>query len=382
MANENRVELVIRAKDLAKKSIADLADVIDRLQSELDSVDKAGGPASRSVGELKQQLTDLKTVSDEITKRRSLAESFTAQGAAVAKLSDQLEKAKAAVLAHKEAMGATAKASKDQKDSLKALEDVVRAVLFYLCNILTVTPGSFIVVASRLLPVHTRYKLCTLWTRSSIWSARVICGIKWKVEGWENLPDAPAIVLPKHQSTWETFWLPSFLPRDLTFVYKRELNLLPFFGWGIASTQMISIDRSKGQDAFEQVVEQGTNRLGRGWWIVIFPEGTRTSPGSTRRFKSGGARLSVRTGAQVVPIAVNSGEVWPRRPFLKVPGEVTISIGAPISPDGRTADEVNALVESWIETEMRRLAPHRYSGPYVAAGRIDSRTRDSSTAAI
>ena len=126
MSNENRVELVIRAKDLAKKSIADLADVIDRLQSELDSVDKAGGPASRSVAELKQQLTDLKTVSDEITKRRSLAESFTAQGAAVAKLSDQLEKAKAAVLAHKEAMGATAKASKDQKDSLKALEDVVR----------------------------------------------------------------------------------------------------------------------------------------------------------------------------------------------------------------------------------------------------------------
>ena len=116
---------------------------------------------------------------------------------------------------------------------------LVRTVLFYLFNILTVTPWSFIVVASRLFPVHTRYKLCALWTRSSIWSARVICGIEWKVEGWDNLPDAPAIVLPKHQSTWETFWLPSFLPRDLTFVYKRELNLLPFFGWGIASERLI-----------------------------------------------------------------------------------------------------------------------------------------------
>jgi 1-acyl-sn-glycerol-3-phosphate acyltransferase len=245
---------------------------------------------------------------------------------------------------------------------------LVRTVLFYLFNILTVTPWSFIVVASRLFPVHTRYKLCTLWTRSSIWSARVICGIEWKVEGWDNLPDAPAIVLPKHQSTWETFWLPSFLPRDLTFVYKRELNLLPFFGWGIASTQMISIDRSKGQDAFEQVVEQGTNRLGRGWWIVIFPEGTRTPPGSTKRYKTGGPRLAVRTGAYALPIAVNSGECWPKNGLLR-PGVITVSIGKPIDPKGRSAEEVGALVESWIENEMRRLAPHRYSGPYQPATR-------------
>jgi 1-acyl-sn-glycerol-3-phosphate acyltransferase len=245
---------------------------------------------------------------------------------------------------------------------------LLRTVLFYLFNIATVTPWSFVVVASRLFPVHTRYRLCTLWTRSSIWSARVICGIRWKVEGWENLPDAPAIVLPKHQSTWETFWLPSFLPRDLTFVYKRELNLLPFFGWGIASTQMISIDRSKGQDAFEQVVEQGTNRLGRGWWIVIFPEGTRTPPGSTKRYKTGGPRLAVRTGAYALPIAVNSGECWPKNGLLR-PGLITVSIGKPIDPNGKSAEEVGALVESWIENEMRRLAPHRYSGPYQPAMR-------------
>jgi 1-acyl-sn-glycerol-3-phosphate acyltransferase len=245
---------------------------------------------------------------------------------------------------------------------------LLRTVLFYLFNIATVTPWSFVVVASRLFPVHTRYRLCTLWTRSSIWSARVICGIRWQVEGWENLPDAPAIVLPKHQSTWETFWLPSFLPRDLTFVYKRELNLLPFFGWGIASTQMISIDRSKGQDAFEQVVEQGTNRLGRGWWIVIFPEGTRTPPGSTKRYKTGGPRLAVRTGAYALPIAVNSGECWPKNGLLR-PGVITVSIGKPIDPKGKSAEEVGALVESWLENEMRRLAPHRYRGPYQPATR-------------
>ena len=244
----------------------------------------------------------------------------------------------------------------------------LRTCVYYALNFITVMPWSFVVIAGSLFSVHTRYRLCTLWTRSAIWSARVICGIQWKVEGWENLPDAPAIVLPKHQSTWETFWLPSFLPRDLTFVYKRELNLLPFFGWGIASTQMISIDRSKGQDAFEQVVEQGTNRLGRGWWIVIFPEGTRTQPGSTRRYKTGGPRLAVRTGALAIPIAVNSGECWPKRGWMR-PGVITVSIGKPIDPTGKTAEEVGALVESWIETEMRRLAPHRYSGPYVPAAR-------------
>jgi 1-acyl-sn-glycerol-3-phosphate acyltransferase len=245
---------------------------------------------------------------------------------------------------------------------------LLRTCLFYLFNLVTVTPWSFVVMAGRLFSVHTRYKLCTFWTRSAIWSARAICGIRWKVEGWENLPDAAAIVLPKHQSTWETFWLPSFLPRDLTFVYKRELNMLPFFGWGIASTEMISIDRSKGQDAFEQVVEQGTDRLGRGWWIVIFPEGTRTRPGSTKRYKTGGSRLAVRTGALAVPIAVNSGECWPKRGLMR-PGVITVSIGKPVDPKGKTAEEVGALVESWIETEMRRLAPHRYAGPYQPAQR-------------
>jgi 1-acyl-sn-glycerol-3-phosphate acyltransferase len=260
--------------------------------------------------------------------------------------------------------------------------NTLRSALYLLALTVTVIPWALVVLAAYVTPVATRYRLCTMWTRFAILAARRICGITWKVEGWENLPDRPAILLPKHQSTWETFWLPSFLPHPLTFVYKRELHLLPFFGWAMASLHMINIDRSRGQDAFEQVVRQGTDHLRDGWWIVIFPEGTRTPPGSTRRYKTGGARLAVRTGTPVVPIAVNSGEVWPRRAFLKVPGEITVSIGKPIAAEGRTADEVGSLVESWIETEMRRLAPHRYSGPYDGANRIHTRTRDSSAKAI
>jgi len=241
----------------------------------------------------------------------------------------------------------------------------LRSFAYFVYLFVTVVPWAFVVLSGWLFPVHTRYWLCSRWTAMAIWGARVICGIKYKVEGWHNLPDGPAIVLPKHQSTWETFWLPTAMPRDLTFVYKRELNWVPFFGWGIASAQMISIDRSKGQSAFEQVVEQGKDRLARGWWIVIFPEGTRTKPGANKRYKTGGARLAVRTGAWAVPIAVDSGEYWPKGRFIKTPGTVSVSIGPAINPSGKTAEEVATQVETWIESEMRRLAPHRYSAPYV-----------------
>jgi len=206
--------------------------------------------------------------------------------------------------------------------------------------------------------------MATGWTRLAIWAARVICGIEYRIEGWENLPNGPAILLPKHQSAWETLWLPSVMPRRLSFVYKRELHWCRFSA-GAGNAGMINIDRSKGENAFEQVAQQGSEHLRDDWWIVIFPEGTRTPPGSTRRYKTGGAAPRRAYQYAAVPIALNSGECWPRKAFIKRPGMITISIGKPIAPDGKSADELAALVESWIETEMRRLAPHRYAGPYA-----------------
>jgi 1-acyl-sn-glycerol-3-phosphate acyltransferase len=241
----------------------------------------------------------------------------------------------------------------------------LRSALYMFTLIATVAPYAIGTLLWSWLPQRSRYVMATHWTRLAIWAARAICGIEYRVEGWENLPNGPAILLPKHQSAWETLWLPSVMPRRLSFVYKRELHRVPFFGWGLATLGMINIDRSKGQDAFEQVVQQGGEHLRDDWWIVIFPEGTRTPPGSTRRYKTGGARLAVRTNTPAVPIAHNSGECWPRKAFIKRPGTITISIGKPISPDGKSAEEMAALVESWIETEMRRLAPHRYVGPYA-----------------
>ena len=238
----------------------------------------------------------------------------------------------------------------------------LRAILYVVVMTAAVAPWSLLIVLSWLAPPTTRYKLAAAWTRLAIRTARTLCGVTWRIEGWQHVPSHPVIVLCKHQSTWETFWLPSFLPGRLSFVYKRELHYLPFFGWGMAALGMINIDRSRGQDAFEQVVRQGTGHLRDGWSIVIFPEGTRTPPGSTRRYKTGGARLAVRTGTPVLPIAVNSGEVWPRGLLIRRPGEITVSIGPVIETRGKSSDVVAAEVETWIESEMRRLAPHRYGG--------------------
>lgn len=235
-----------------------------------------------------------------------------------------------------------------------------RSVAFLLFELVTLVPVAIGCVLCAPLPLHRRYQWTVLWPKMVIWAARAILGIRYQVLGADNLPDGPAIVLSKHQSSWETLFYPSYLPRELCYVFKRELLYIPFFGWGIWLLDMIHIDRSKGTDAFEQVVRQGGRKLAQGRWLIMFPEGTRTRVGARRRYKTGGARFAVRTGALVVPIAVNSGEFWPRRAFLKIPGLITVSIGPPISPQGKTAEGLCMEVERWIEGEMRRISPHAY----------------------
>jgi len=241
---------------------------------------------------------------------------------------------------------------------------VIRSALFLLFQFVTVVPFAFACLALSVAPLSMRYRFTMHWPRSVVWAARVLCGIRWEIRGWDNLPDGPAILLSKHQSTWETFFYPSFMPRELCFVFKRELLFLPFFGWGIALLDMIHIDRRRGRDAFESIVAQGIRKLAEGRWIILFPEGTRTPVGVSGRYKSGGCRLAVRTGAPVVPIAVNAGECWPKGRFVKTPGLVTVSIGPPIDSTGREPDDLNDEVQRWIESEMRRISPHAYRTPH------------------
>ncbi len=236
----------------------------------------------------------------------------------------------------------------------------VRATLYYVVLAITVIPYAFLCLLAAPLPLHWRYTITIGWPRMAVWFAKVICGVRWRIEGAEHLPNGPAIVLAKHQSAWETLFLPSHLPREVCFVYKRELHRVPFFGWGLALLRMIPIDRSKGREAFEQVVQIGQQRLNEGRWPILFPEGTRIAPGKTGRFKMGGALLASRTKTPIVPIAHNAGECWPRNSFTKKPGTITVRIGPLIYPEDLTPEELNEKVQSWIESQMHLLNPERY----------------------
>jgi 1-acyl-sn-glycerol-3-phosphate acyltransferase len=236
----------------------------------------------------------------------------------------------------------------------------LRSALFLLFQAITVVPYGILCLLMAPLPLHVRYRVTTGWPRIVLWAARVICGIRWQVKGWENLPNGPAVLLSKHQSTWETFFYISYMPKELCFVFKRELLWVPFFGWGIGLLKMIHIDRSQGRDAFESVVQQGQRKLDEGRWIIMFPEGTRIPRGRRGKYKSGGSRLAIRTAAPVIPMAVNSAACWPKRPWIKRPGLITVSIGPPIASDGLSPEQLSTAVEHWIEAEMRRIDPDAY----------------------
>ena len=254
----------------------------------------------------------------------------------------------------------------------------LRSVLFALVMLVATVVWSFACMLFAPFPYARRYYLTSRWNALIIWSAKVICGIRYQVKGMENLPDAPAIVLSKHQSAWETIFYLIAMPRPLVFVFKKELIYIPFFGWGIGLLRMIPIDRSKGRDAFTQVVEQGRKRLADGQWIMMFPEGTRIAVGKAGKYKNGGSRLAVETNTQVIPVAVNAGECWPKNSFIKKPGLITVSIGKPISPEGIDANELNQRVENWIESEMRVISPDVYKSETAAqtsaSNRVTSKT--------
>ena len=209
------------------------------------------------------------------------------------------------------------------------------------------------------------------WLRGVVAAARIIGGVRYRVHGEENLPTAKdmrrIILCPKHQSTWETLFFPSMMPHPLAYVFKKELLQIPIFGWCMGRLQMVHIDRSKRTEAWAKVAEQGTELMDRGKWIIMFPEGTRTERGKKGNYKAGATRLAVATGACVIPIAVTSGRCWPRRSFSLRPGMIDVSIGPPISAEGREPGELLDEVERWIETEMHRLDPEAYGASTQAA---------------
>ncbi len=232
---------------------------------------------------------------------------------------------------------------------------VIRSLIFLLLQLLLTPVFSTLAIFTFPFSPLTRYRLISSYARTMLWLLRVVCGIRHQVSGMENIPSAPCVVLCKHQSAWETLALQVIFPPQ-AWVLKRELLWLPFFGWGLAMTSPIAINRSDGKGAVKQLLKQGKERLAQGLFVVIFPEGTRIPFGERGKYKIGGALLAASASVPVVPVAHNAGRLWGRNSFIKHPGLVTMSIGAPIETQGLKADEINARTEAWIENEIRQLA--------------------------
>ena len=229
-----------------------------------------------------------------------------------------------------------------------------RSLLFYLglvTIVLTMFPGLLVAL---LMPQLSRNRFLTGWPRAIIWWQKVVCGLRYEVIGRENIPERNGVLLSKHQSAWETFALQLVFPPQ-TWVLKRILMWIPIFGWALAAADSIAIDRKGGTKALKQVIEKGTQRLKKGLWVVIFPEGTRTPPGQSGKYNPGGAMLAVRSGYPVVPVAHNAGSYWPRSGWPIKPGVITMVIGQVIKTEGLKPAEVNELATTWIEDRMKEI---------------------------
>ncbi len=231
----------------------------------------------------------------------------------------------------------------------------IRSLIFLLLQIVITAVYSALVLLTFPLGRLTRYRIISGWAKMMLPILRVVCGIRHEVKGIENLPKQPCIVMCKHQSAWETLALQKIFPPQV-WVLKRELLWIPLFGWALALTSPIAIKRSDGKGAIKQLLKQGKERLAQGFCVVVFPEGTRVPYGQRGKYKIGGAMLAASTGVPVIPVAHNAGRLWGRNAFSKLPGLITMSIGAPIDTRGLKAEEIIHRVEEWIENEIENLA--------------------------
>lgn len=230
----------------------------------------------------------------------------------------------------------------------------LRSLLFFLLQLLITPLFAVFSLFTFPFPALVRYRIISQWSRVMMFLVKKICGIHYKVVGRENIPSAPCIVLSKHQSAWETLAFQTIFPPQV-WVLKKELLLIPFFGWGLALMSPIAINRKSGVKALRQVLAQGKDRLKRGFWIIVFPEGTRMPPKTRGKYRAGGAQLAIHTNTPILPVAHNAGTFWRRKAFLKYPGTIIVSVGKLIYPENLEVSQLGQKVETWIETEMGKI---------------------------
>ena len=235
---------------------------------------------------------------------------------------------------------------------------ILRSFLFYLGYVpLTILAATFTIISSAVIPFKIRHRLTAgLWGRIVVNWLAVSCNIRYEIMGKENIPQTPCIVLCKHQSGWETAFLQMLLTPQTT-VLKKELFWIPFFGWALALSNPIGINRGKARTALKQLIDQGNARLKQGIWVLIFPEGTRVDVGDHKPYQKGGAMLATHSGFDILPISHNAGLFWPAHRFIKYPGVIKVVIGKSISAsENQNKTEIlHALSSQWIENTSQSL---------------------------
>lgn len=234
----------------------------------------------------------------------------------------------------------------------------LRSLLFTTLLFLSVPVHATAVLVLAPFGHRVYYRVAVNWAQVNLWLLEKLCGLRFEVEGAENMPAQPCVLYWKHESVFETMAGALALPPQ-TWVVKRELMWLPFFGWGLALLKPIAINRAAGRVAVKQVISQGQQRLADGLCVVIYPEGTRVLPGHERRFGVSGAALAKAAGCPLVPVAHNAGDFWPRRSFRKRPGVIRVVIGPPIDTTSLGHDEITRLGREWIADTIDRISPHR-----------------------
>ena len=232
----------------------------------------------------------------------------------------------------------------------------LRSFVFTVVGVSSVLLTSAVLVLTCWAPRRFSSWLCFTWCSFAVWIARPICGIRVEIEGRENIPDEPCVVMLKHTSTFETYWHVTLFPKTV-WVLKKEMISFPIIGWALSlALDPIAIDRKSGASAVKQVIRQGKEKLANGRWVSVFPEGTRMPPGETRKYGISGAALAREANVKILPVAHNADDFWGRMSSVKRSGILRVRVGPPIDASELPPKETNLVVQEWIETQMHEIS--------------------------
>jgi len=230
---------------------------------------------------------------------------------------------------------------------------VIRSILFYvLLALWTIFMG---IICFPYLLVSYQYlrKPVNIWIKGIFKLLQTICNITYEIRGRENIPSYAVIVASKHQSAFETFALFYHINNSI-FIHKRQLFLIPIFGQYLKKINMISINRSEGTIAMRKMLKQTKQKIQQGKSIIIFPEGTRKKPGENPDYKTGIAGIYKNLETEVLPVAVNSGQFWPKNIIIKKSGKIIIKF-LKLIPSQLEKSEFLKKIESVIEEETNKI---------------------------